>query len=142
MIELDTISRTERVDLFPPLIIVERSDNSVTENDAMDKVDICWECGAPLKRVALVDLVKTYEVDKEAGGIFIQLWHRDCYVSYHQRIYMKPDYQIFNLGHDNDRVFMVERAHSAIPNIAYHQLGREQLEQLRDAISAALRWYQ
>lgn len=51
----------------------------------MDEVDICWECGASLERAALVDLVKTYEVDEEAGGIFIQLWHRDCYVSYHQR---------------------------------------------------------
>lgn len=51
----------------------------------MDRVNICAECGAPLERVALVDLVVTYEPDDVEDDIFEQAWHRGCFVKYHLR---------------------------------------------------------
>lgn len=48
----------------------------------------------------------------------------------------------FDIGTDHDHTFMVEARASIIPHIAYFRLSHEQLKQLRDAISAALRKYQ
>lgn len=51
----------------------------------MDRVLICAECGAPLQRVALVDLVISYEEDKEENILFEQAWHKGCYLEYAKR---------------------------------------------------------
>ena len=48
----------------------------------MDRARICAECGKLLDRVALVNLVVSYEVNDETHEIFEQLWHKACYLKY------------------------------------------------------------
>lgn len=50
------------------------------------RVDICAECGAPLNKVPLIELVMSYEEDEEQGDIFEQLWHKTCYYQYTKHI--------------------------------------------------------
>lgn len=50
----------------------------------MHRVHVCAECGKPLRRVALTNLVVSYEPDDEDDELFEQLWHRACFVQSQQ----------------------------------------------------------
>jgi len=51
----------------------------------MDRVELCAECGRLLDKVALVELLVTYEVEEETDELFEQVWHKDCYLVYARR---------------------------------------------------------
>jgi hypothetical protein len=57
----------------------------IISEEKMERVNLCAECGELLGKVALVELLVTYEEDDEAGDIFEQAWHKTCYRAYAKR---------------------------------------------------------
>lgn len=54
----------------------------------MERISICAECGAPLEKTALINLVMSYEEDEDRGDVFEQLWHKACYDDFRQRLHV------------------------------------------------------
>jgi len=57
----------------------------------IERVLLCAECGKLLDKIALVELLTTYEVEDETNELFEQVWHKDCYLEYAQRQKIKGD---------------------------------------------------